>query len=374
MNLRVRDFLLKNSMHIMNAMGFLHPKGIDGLKPSNLKGILVVVTTAIGDAILCTPVFKILKDSIPHVKIGAFLHHSSYKLFEDDPNIDDIIVYAGKYKKIVRTMKQLKEGGYDIALVANANDPDIIPLIYWSGIRCIIRRPQRDTVYRYLVANPHMLSPFHTEGHAIVRNVEMLGLIGIDCKPIKPYLYTDPETDRRTTEILKREGYRRDCPLFGIHPGASVSTKMWPCERYMELVKRLHKDFGAYIIITGSKREKKTCKIIRERFSKDIVDLSGMLGVKELSSLIKKLDLFISGDTGPFHIAVAHNVKTVTLFGWSDEELTGPYFDKDIHRVVRKVYPPKDEWFTRKDINKDPSPLLAIEVDDVLKEVYKCVG
>ena len=54
----------------------------------------------------------------------------------------------------------------------------------------------------------------------------------------------------------------------------------------------------------------------------------------KLASLIRKADLFISGDTGPMNIASILGVPQVAIFGPKDPAIYGPYHKRAI--VVRK--------------------------------------
>ncbi|HRU39893.1 MAG TPA: glycosyltransferase family 9 protein, partial [Candidatus Goldiibacteriota bacterium] len=57
----------------------------------------------------------------------------------------------------------------------------------------------------------------------------------------------------------------------------------------------------------------------------DSLFLAPQTDIKQLAALIKRMDIFISNDCGPKHIAVAVGTPTVTIFGptnsisWADE-------------------------------------------------------
>ncbi|MBV9464393.1 MAG: hypothetical protein JO317_09210, partial [Verrucomicrobiae bacterium] len=171
MNLRFRDHALFLSHLILHKIDRIERVPLAAIDVRACRSILVVATTALGDAILCTPLIRALRDQLPHVKIGFWVKDTFADLFEHDPSINVVMPYHGKYRSLPRTFDRLHTESFDLALVANANDPDIIPLIYWSGCKRIIRRPQRDTIYRFMVANPEMLHAVHSTGHAIERNL-----------------------------------------------------------------------------------------------------------------------------------------------------------------------------------------------------------
>ena len=60
--------------------------------------------------------------------------------------------------------------------------------------------------------------------------------------------------DRIAAEFA-HAGIQRGRPLVGIHPGAGRRIKEWPMERFIELGRRLVKELGASLVVTGSAAE-----------------------------------------------------------------------------------------------------------------------
>ena len=57
----------------------------------------------------------------------------------------------------------------------------------------------------------------------------------------------------------------------------------------------------------------------------------GILNLKQLGALCKRVDVFITADTGPLHIATAVGAKNIiALFGPTLPEITGPYPLKNV--------------------------------------------
>ena len=91
------------------------------------------------------------------------------------------------------------------------------------------------------------------------------------------------------------------------------------------------KEKGAKILITGDPSE----KILADEIAAHIpgaISLAGKLPVRITAALIEKLDLFITNDTGPMHIAFAMGTPTLALFSPTDPTLCGPY--KINHGIV----------------------------------------
>jgi heptosyltransferase-1 len=91
--------------------------------------------------------------------------------------------------------------------------------------------------------------------------------------------------------------------------------------------------------------------------------------LQQLTALIKRCRLLITGDTGPLHIASALRVPTVALFGPSDPVRNGPYGQS--HAIVRSPIPPATHW-QRKEIGD--RWMKAIPVESVIEAAEKQLG
>lgn len=337
MNLRVRDNLVYGFHRALAGMGKIRATPLDVIKRDGFERVLVVATTAIGDAVLCTPLLDSLRAANPKARIGFWVSAAAAPLFEGRASLDEVISYHGKYERIRETRDTLKRGRWDLALVANANDPDVIPLLWWSGCRRIIRRPQRFTIYSFMIANPEMLSRSHTSGHAIERNLQFCDLIGV--RRGEALTRLDIPDDAKITAQGLLEGV--PSPRWIVHPGASRSRKQWGAANYAELVRRILASQPGAVILTGSADEKDACDEIEiaTEMGHRVRNLAGRLTLPQLAALFKETKLLISGDTGPYHIAMAVGTPTVTLFApWdigSSPDINGPSFNLSQHLGVK---------------------------------------
>ena len=68
-----------------------------------------------------------------------------------------------------------------------------------------------------------------------------------------------------------------------------------------------------------------------------VIDASGDLDLLELAALLQQLDLFITGDTGPMHLAATVGTPVVAVFGPSAPHRYAPTGPAD--RIVRVDLP-----------------------------------
>ncbi|MER7575427.1 glycosyltransferase family 9 protein [Streptomyces sp. NPDC126514] len=109
-----------------------------------------------------------------------------------------------------------------------------------------------------------------------------------------------------------------------VHPGAEAAARRWPHERYAEVAQRL-RAAGHRVVVTGGPAEDGLVADVARGAGLPPHDaLSGGLPYGELSALVARAALVVSGDTGLAHLAVAHGTPTVTLFGPVAPDLWGP--------------------------------------------------
>jgi heptosyltransferase II len=106
--------------------------------------------------------------------------------------------------------------------------------------------------------------------------------------------------------------------LLGINPGASYgSTKRWYPEKFADVAIDLSSQYD--IIIFGGPDEKDIAKDIEkyliEKGVNNYKNLAAKTNINELITQISNLDLFVTGDSGPMHLAAAFQIPTVAIFG-----------------------------------------------------------
>ncbi|MFD4988466.1 glycosyltransferase family 9 protein [Streptomyces sp. NPDC058374] len=145
-----------------------------------------------------------------------------------------------------------------------------------------------------------------------------------------------------------------------VHPGADAVARCWPAERYADVAAALVRR-GHRVVLTGGPGEDALVGAVAGAAGIGAPDLfTGGLPFARLSALIASARLVISGDTGPAHLAAAHAVPSVTLFGPVPPSAWGPP-PKRLHAALWHTGPPGDPHGTV----PDPQ-LLRITVDEVL--------
>ena len=181
--------------------------------------------------------------------------------------------------------------------------------------------------------------------------------------------FINHEDENAVVDFLKKNHLREDDFIAVLNPGGNWGPKRWPKEYWGELADMLITTFKAKIILSGSQNDLNLANQIKKIMKEEPVITCGVLNLKQLAALAKRSDLFITGDTGPLHIANAIGAKRIiALFGPTSPSLTGPF-------------PVKNTIVIQKDVNckipcykvncKDNRCMKAITPKDVLAEAKK---
>jgi lipopolysaccharide heptosyltransferase II len=114
-------------------------------------------------------------------------------------------------------------------------------------------------------------------------------------------------------------------PLIGVHASGGRASKQWHVDRFATVARHLARERGATIVLTGSAADRPIVDQVRRVLDGlDFIDACGGLDLPALAALLADLDLLVTGDTGPMHLAAAMGTPVVALFGPSDPRRYGP--------------------------------------------------
>ena len=93
-------------------------------------------------------------------------------------------------------------------------------------------------------------------------------------------------------------------------------------------------ELNATIVLTGGPGDDAIVNVVRRAIPADrIVDVAGGIDLLDLAAIVQRLNVLVTGDTGPMHIATAVGTPVVAVFGASNPVRYGPRGTGD--RVVR---------------------------------------
>jgi len=141
-------------------------------------------------------------------------------------------------------------------------------------------------------------------------------------KIINPSVKINSKLDLKDDNLKKLIKLKKNHKLVMIAPTANWIGKIWPSERYLELVNVLNKQpyfRKSLFLFVGPASERYLVKNLFEKKKTYIKDLFGKSTLIEIFKIMKHCNLFIGNDSGLMHMAALANIKTFGLFGPSDK-------------------------------------------------------
>lgn len=261
--------------------------------------ILVILPNWLGDAIMATPALEALCKVYPEAQLTLVGSYVSIEALKHHPQcirhyVDETKKRGNRFVNTYRFAKEL--GTHDIAITFR-NQLHSSLLLFWSGTPITTGRRS----WHSLFLLTRSIKPAHPS-HLVEQY-----------RDIAQSLSTSPLIIEHLKLYIPSHRYSR--PTLGINPGATYgSAKRWYPEKFAEVARAYADRYD--IILFGGPNEIGMAKDIEARLNGiNITNLAGKTSVQELCSFIGGLDIFITNDSGPMHIAAAYQVPTIAIFG-----------------------------------------------------------
>jgi heptosyltransferase II len=270
--------------------------------------ILIELPTWLGDAVMTTPAIENIVKHFSGVEITLIGSFISIEALKNHPNIAKTYVLEKNYLHLFNSIKNF--GKFDIFIS------------FRSSVRSKLIKFCISSKRKYQFDKNKFL-----EGHQVEKYSNFVNFV----TKTKQY-------PGKLKLHVKNELQVSNKKLLGINPGASYgNAKRWYPEKFATVASELANDYD--IIILGSVKEKEiTLDIERHLLEKGVSNyqnLSGKTNIEELISQIANLDLIITGDSGPMHLAAAYQIPTVSIFGPTNDIETSQWANKK-NIIVKK--------------------------------------
>ena len=253
--------------------------------------IFIEIPTWLGDAIMTTPAIQNIIKTYPDAKITLLGSFVSTQAFKDYPNIEKVLVddtkkSGNRYKNLISLAKSI--GKVDLAISFRRS--------FSSKFMMFFVKAKKKFNYKRLTKE---------EIHLCIRYNDFVNkVLNLNNKVGDLKLYFKP--------------FSYPKPTLGINPGATYgSAKRWYPNEFAKVAITLASKYD--IVIFGGPAETDIANDIEKELIKNGItnyqNLAGKTTIPELIEKIAGLDLFITNDSGPMHIAAAYKTKTVAIFG-----------------------------------------------------------
>ncbi|MEA9392334.1 glycosyltransferase family 9 protein [Acerihabitans sp. TG2] len=329
---------------------------------SEFNSIVIMSTTALGDLLFNTPAIDALRKRYPSAHITLVSSYKNRVLVEGSHYFDEIIYWDNKIRNAYGVIKKLRQYKPQLTVILHSHMPYDVLIAVMAGSHYVVRdsyATDSRVMNSWLAAYSGKFN-----GHIIVRKLALLKILGCDTDDVRMRIPVD----------FERQGKHPRQINIGFQMGASETIRQWPVYRFAELARAILTLDSAEkqycIILIGSGKETPLVEAFMALLTADekqhVISLAGKTNLKQLLSAIAGLDILVTGDTGPLHIAVALEVKTVSLFATANPHHTGPLQSPELHKII----------YTRERLDTGGTapqdfPLAIITADEVFTEIKK---
>ncbi|MGB7924073.1 MAG: lipopolysaccharide heptosyltransferase I [Pyrinomonadaceae bacterium] len=288
--------------------------------------ILIVKLGSIGDIVHTLPSLAAIRRAMPRAEISWAVERRAAEILRDNPMVDRLIEVDTKALRRWpmsgetllaprQQLRRLRASTFDAALDFQGllKSAAIARL---SGARRLYgysRRALREPASRLLLTRTVATS---IDLHVIVKGLTLTaGALGI-AVPADPSEFEFPIGTTSAHELEADDVMPPDGARYAIlNPGGGWPTKLWNAERFGALADQLWIHHGLHSIITHGPGERELADTVVAGASHTGRTRAASLSLKGFYALARRADVYVGGDTGPTHLAVAAGAPVVGLFG-----------------------------------------------------------
>ena len=299
--------------------------------------ILIVKLGSIGDIVHTLPALAEIRRNFSNAEISWVVEKHSAEILRGNPAIDRLIEIETKNlgsnangEAVLRNLRgqlsELRKGKFNIALDFQGLIKSAV-VAKLSGAKKrwgFAGRARRESASRIFLTNTVKIPP---RTHIIRKNL-LLARTALGIKPFESLdfpIFVSPTECEEAAAIIDRVG-----PRFAIlNPGGGWVTKLWDARKFGQLADRLWNEFRLPSVIVSGPNEGELARLAFESAVSGKV-LSTTPSLKGFFELARKATVYVGGDTGPTHLAIAAHAPIVGIFGPTEWWRNGSPNPKDI--------------------------------------------
>jgi len=273
--------------------------------------VLVVKLSSIGDLIHTLPAVHCLKSGL-NATIDWVVQDSYAELVRCFTDVSQVIPFYRKsfFRRYSEFIAHLRLHRYDLVLDFQGILKSAIVTRLAHGQRTIGPSfPREGSRFLY----PELAGLPNRTRHAVDEHYDFIRHLAL------------PELDPQFPMAFPLQLLSEPQPRVAIVPVSRWPSKNWPLPFFAEVGRAIQEHANASIILIGGPGDIGPCTDLAAEFKGRAINMAGKLTLTQLGGFLKEMNLVISNDSGPAHIAAALGTPTLTIFGPSDPVRTSPY-------------------------------------------------
>ena len=311
------------------------------------RRILLIKPSSLGDIIHALPVLTALRRTWPNAHIAWLVGSSFASLLAGHPLLNEVIPFdRQRYGRMWRSPAIFIEFWRFVGAIRRKRFDLVIDLqglirsgilSYFGGARTRVGfADAREAAW--LFYNRRVRCPADAL-HAVEKNLHVARSLGLEVDPVEFSLPISTAEQRETDDLLAAAAGGPIDGFTAVVVGARWPSKLWPTQRFAELIDRIHAGGGPRCVLVGAPSDRGPASAISRDCRGELrpIDLVGQTSLRQLVAVLARAQRVVCLDSGPMHIAAALNRPLTAIFGPTDPHRTGPYSPSA--QVVRLTLP-----------------------------------
>jgi ADP-heptose:LPS heptosyltransferase len=276
------------------------------------RRVAVLRPGRIGDYLCATPAIRALRKALPDARLDYVALPLVRDLVERNPHVDRFVAFPGfpyiaeqffRPRTALRWLSAMQDEEYDLVVQLYGSGVYANPIAMLMGGRRCAGFVRTD-------GDPHPLDaaiPLPPDGPEVDRTLALvchLGAAGAGREYDLELTAADRAAAARLLDCLPR-------PVIGLHTGARDGERVVDVAAFAGAAELL----GGSPVLLGGRDAPPVG---------DALNLTGLLPLATAAAVIEALDLLLTTDSGPAHLAYAVGTPSVTVFVASDPRRWGP--------------------------------------------------
>lgn len=301
--------------------------------PGDPKCVMAFVPNWLGDAAMCTPALRALRNRYPKARLVCVGRRAVCDLLRGLPWIDELVElpYRPRPLALLRHAWGLRRHRPGIAvLFPHSFRAALIARLAGAATRVGYARDGRTALLTHPV-EPHRVDGQITPVYMAREYLDLVREVGCEDDGRGLELTTGAMAVARVKEHLVGPA-----PVVGFAPGAAFGpSKQWPAERFADAADRIYQAAGAQCVLLTGPGERNTLEdVLNSASCPFAICDEGNPTIDSLKATISQLDLLICNDSGPRHVAVAFGIPTICIMGSTAPVYSeGPYERGEVIRI-----------------------------------------
>jgi heptosyltransferase II len=345
-------------------------------EPKYIERIVVRGTNWVGDAVMTVPALRELRRLLPGSHITLATRSWAKGIFSGADFLDDLLIqdWRGPWS-VVKQVREWRRHKFDLALIfPNAFEAALVPALAGVPFRIGYATDGRKLFLTHPLPFPQWRNSKHEVFYYLNIVSELGRLLEVETtldETLNISLQIAEADQTEALTLIKSQGDRESRRLVALCPGSINSrAKRWPAERYAVLADSLIEKLNAQVLLIGSEAELPVSAEVNRLMHNSPTMLTGKTDLSQAAAVLSLVDLLITNDTGPAHVAAALGRPTLVIFGPTNPLTTRPF--SSVAELVR--HPPDCAPCMLRDCPIDHRCMTAISPEEVFERAASMLG